>query len=571
MRGGSTTPVPKWGSSLRLPESPYQESGGGGSRKGKQVPVSARKLAATLWEMNQMDSARIKHDDLEEKRVHRDRGSLRSASYLPHHLSDPSHSPLSERLERSGNGSHYTRVSSMSQKIRHTSHKVGASNASFMEMEMPSRGQTPKSSTLGFETVLRDLSNGLTTSKELLTVLGRMWGIEEHYTSGKSIVSALRAEIKSARDKVDHLVQEQHSNHKEIYYLMKHFAEEEKAGWKKKMKERVESAVKSVSNDLEMERKLRRRTESLTKTLARELAETKATLSHVVKELENEKRARELMEKVGGELAKDIGEDRALAEQLKKESVKVREEVEKEREMLQIADVLREERVHMKLLEAKHQFEEKNAAVNKLSNELEMFLGTKESRDFQRSCPNCSGIVAAADDVIDMVSAYQNQEIGKGKGGIEDEEGYKDLLVDDASTESDLHSIELEMDNKDRNHIWNYAARTALEDQKRLSADKDSKGRRSTSGKLTKGRVSLESCTSDGIEWDFSTKNGRNWGDGYDRESYSKSEKQAHAKDYEIERQRHKSIKDLRDYIVSNARLASAHGFTSPTKQWGES
>lgn len=106
LRGGSTTPVPRWrmssrspGSTLRIPESPNQS--GAGSRKGRQVPVSARKLAATLWEMNQMDSARFK-EDLEDKRVtkesrSRDRGSgsLRS-TYLPQHLSDPSHSPVSE-------------------------------------------------------------------------------------------------------------------------------------------------------------------------------------------------------------------------------------------------------------------------------------------------------------------------------------------------------------------------------------------------------------------------------------------------------------------------------------------
>lgn len=74
---------------------------------------------------------------------------------------------------------------------------------------------------------------------------------------------------------------------------------------------------------------------------------------------------------------KGIGEDRAEVEELKKESAKVREEVEKEREMLQLADVLREERVQMKLCEAKYEFEEKNAAIQSLKHHLESYFITQ--------------------------------------------------------------------------------------------------------------------------------------------------------------------------------------------------
>ncbi|KAL5700522.1 hypothetical protein ACHQM5_025954 [Ranunculus cassubicifolius] len=546
-RGGSSTPVPIWrltsrspsASVLRMPESPINGACVVDGKKVKQPPVSARKLAASLWEMNQMNNNGFleEKDFVKKESKSRDRRSVQS-SYVPRHLSDPSHSPVSERMERSGISSHYARTSTVSHKVQQTSHKVAdfdyISNASFMETERRSRGQTPKGPIDGAKAHLKDLSNGVATSKELLTVLGRMWGIEEHYSSGKSILSALRAELKRAREHVDYLIQEQHSDHKDINSLMKYFAEE-KATWKRKTHERVETAVKSISNDLEMEKKLRRRTESLTKTLGRELTDTKAALANAVRELENEKRAREIMEKVGGELARDIGEDKALVEQLKKESVKVREEVEKEREMLQIADVLREERVHMKLLEAKYQFEEKNAAVNKLRNELEPFLRTDCKTN---GCPKCNGIVQAASELINTVALYQNQEIGKG-------ESNRFEIEEDQSSESDLHSIELDMENNNKNYMWNYAAaRSSHESKGRRSTE--SKGRRSTgSGKLTKGRVSLES---EGIEWEFGNDN---WGDKL-----------------ETDKQRHKSIKDLRDYIAS--RLAPSHGYVSPTKQWGE-
>ena len=101
-RGGSSTPVPTWKlmssrSPLRALASPkYPPSQTG--NKPRQAPVSARKLAATLWEMNEIPSpspsVRSKKELRTRERVPR---SMRSGS-LPPHLSDPSHSPVSEVL-----------------------------------------------------------------------------------------------------------------------------------------------------------------------------------------------------------------------------------------------------------------------------------------------------------------------------------------------------------------------------------------------------------------------------------------------------------------------------------------
>ena len=60
---------------------------------------------------------------------------------------------------------------------------------------------------------------------------------------------------------------------------------------------------------------------------------------------------------------------------------KTRKEVEVEREMMQLADVLREGKVQMKLSEAKHQVKEKNSTVDKLRNQLKAFLGTKKGKE----------------------------------------------------------------------------------------------------------------------------------------------------------------------------------------------
>lgn len=575
-RGGSTTPVPTWKMSSRSPsmvsicESPkYPPSQTGG--KAKPAPISARKLAATLWELNEIPSPRVK-DDLQEKRVMKEmRGreriarSVQSGS-LPPHLSDPSHSPVSERSETS---SLRRRMPPMPHRIRPDERRGrgfdSMSNASLMEIETRSRGLTPSGSVLGAKSRLRDLSNGLTTSKELLKILNRIWGLEEQHSSSMSLVSALHVELERAREQVDRLIQEQRSAKDEINYLMKKF-KEEKATWKSKEQERIQAAVQSIAEDLEVERKLRRRTEGVNAKLSRELAETKASLSMAMKELESEKRARDIMEQVCDELARGIGDDKAAVEELKRESAKVREEVEKEREMLQLADIWREERVQMKLSEAKFQFEEKNAAVDKLRNELEAFLRVKRTSEMRGGHRNRSSGMEVEEQhpVSHLGKMHLGSNLEVEDGEVEDGEEEKEELEDD-SAESDLHSIELNMDNN-RSYQWSYAIGATEEDAKRSSVDEEVKGRKSTHEKIPRaGSISLDRSLSEGIEWDFSTDRHQRRVDGSDRGRLSESRKE----DFDDVSERYKSVKGLRDHILAGSRIASAQGFASPTRQWG--
>ncbi|KDP25214.1 hypothetical protein JCGZ_20370 [Jatropha curcas] len=90
--------------------------------------------------------------------------------------------------------------------------------------------------------------------------------------------------------------------------------------------------------ELEYERKARKKGESMNKRLAKELAE--------------ERRGREALERVCEGLAKEVSSDKAEIDRMKRE-------MEEERKMLRVAEVLREERVQMKLAEAKFFFEEK--------------------------------------------------------------------------------------------------------------------------------------------------------------------------------------------------------------------
>ncbi|KAJ0048413.1 hypothetical protein Pint_14810 [Pistacia integerrima] len=90
--------------------------------------------------------------------------------------------------------------------------------------------------------------------------------------------------------------------------------------------------------ELDYERKARKKVESLNKRLAKELAE--------------ERRGREAMERVCEELAREISSDKEEIDRMKRD-------MEEERKMLRMAEVLREERVQMKLSDAKMLLEEK--------------------------------------------------------------------------------------------------------------------------------------------------------------------------------------------------------------------
>lgn len=543
-----------------------------------QQPVSARKLAATLWEMNEMPSPKLRETTgggYDERRIRREARarererervtrSLHSGS-LPPHLSDPSHSPVSERMDRSGTGSRHRRSSSISQRLRLTESNGGVldsvSNASLMEVETRSRAQTPSGSTFGVKTRLKDISNALTTSKELLKIINRMWGQEDRPSSSMSLSSALHAELERARLQVNQLIQEQRSDQSEISYLMKCFAEE-KAAWKNKEREVVEAAIESIAGELEVERKLRRRVESLNKKLGKELAETKHSLLKAVKDLETEKRARVVIEQVCDELARDVNDDKGEVEELKRESVIALEEVEKEREMMQLADVLREERAQMKLSEAKYQLEEKNAAVDKLRSQLEAFLGTKKAKEKGRSSVN--------QPISEEIAAYLSrshfgsnptEENDDNDGEVED-----GVECEEDSAESDLHSIELNMDNNNKIYNWAYAPGAALDSRKVPFDEEEIKGRKSTYGKLPKRSTTLQRSISDGVDWGSQAERLQNAGDDLHWGRHSDLDKQAQVLGYGDEMHGYKLAKGLKDQLLSSSRIGASRVYASPTR-----
>lgn len=381
---------------------------------------------------------------------------------------------------------------------------------------------------------LKEARSGLSTSKKLLKVLNQMY-LREQQASSMPLVLALGSELDRVCHQIDQLIQEQRSNHNDVDYVMKHFAEE-KAAWKRRERERIHDAIKHVAEELAVEKKLRRQTERLNKKIAKEMASVKASHLKASKELEREKRAKEILEQICDELAKGIGEDRAQVEELKKETAKAREEAEQEREMLQLANDWREERVQMKLSEAKYQFEEKNAFLEKLRNELEDFMRTKDGQN-ENVSPECKKIKDLESYFNNVYRGIQNTEKENDSDVENDVEG------DNDSDDSDLHSIELNMDNESKGYKWSYACENVAKD-KRFSMDKESIGRKSFSEKIQWGSICFNKGTSTDRKRDFAI-NIQEVSDHFDPDRSIEFLSQARIQDDKDETQSNRSTKGL--------------------------
>ncbi|XWS11217.1 hypothetical protein CRYUN_Cryun38cG0065300 [Craigia yunnanensis] len=223
----------------------------------------------------------------------------------------------------------------------------------------------------------------LKTTDEVWQIYSSMKRIDQQ-VSAVSIVSALEAELERARARIEELETERRSSKKKLEHFLRKVSEE-RAAWRSREHEKIRAFVDDVKADLNREKKNRQRLEIVNSKLVNELAATKLSAKQYMQDYQKERQARELIEEVCDELANEIGEDKAEVEAVKRDSMKLREEVDEERKMLQMAEVWREERVQMKLIDAKIALEERYSQMNKLVAELESFLrsriGTLDVKD----------------------------------------------------------------------------------------------------------------------------------------------------------------------------------------------
>ncbi|CAH8315989.1 unnamed protein product [Eruca vesicaria subsp. sativa] len=329
--------------------------------------VSARKLAATLWEISDGTDPPVSDGDC-----------VRSKKPPRNRREKPTEIPFPDFPLKSSNPTSSERILLGDDRVRRKS-------------TIPQRLQLIEYKTMGTNSVktrFKNISECLTTSKELVKVLKRIGHLgDDHKTASTRLITALLCELDRARSSLKHLMSEFDTREEETRRLIEKLQEEAVA-----------------------ERKLRLRTEKTNKRLVIELAEAKEKERKMKEEMEREKRAKDVLEEVCDELARGIGDDQ--------------KEMEKEREMMHIADVLREERVQMKLTEARHEFEEKHAAVERLKEELRRVVDGQEgkgSSDIRR--------------VLEIVD------------GSDDDDD------DDGDDDDDLKSIELNMESGSK---WGY-------------------------------------------------------------------------------------------------------------------
>ncbi|KAK8971271.1 hypothetical protein KSP40_PGU015859 [Platanthera guangdongensis] len=208
---------------------------------------------------------------------------------------------------------------------------------------------------------------------EVFKIYSHLKFLDGRHVSTASIISSLEAELYKAQTRICELEAERKSVKNKLDHFLRKLVEE-KASWRRREHEKVRAIIDGVKDDLSRERRNRRRCEIVNSKLMNELAEAKLSAKRLLQDYEKERKARELMEDVCDELEKEIGEDKDEVEVLKRDSLKIQEEVEEERRMLQIAEVWREERVQMKLLDAKLALEEKHTNLTILQAELEAFL-----------------------------------------------------------------------------------------------------------------------------------------------------------------------------------------------------
>ncbi|KAE9614795.1 hypothetical protein Lalb_Chr04g0248451 [Lupinus albus] len=365
-RSTPETPLLKWkiNDQDRTNSSSLTESGRSSTKKHNEVDVSARRLVAGLWRLHMPDM------EMNGYRRNKDRLGLQHGIG---HVGLPFHG-LPNGI------THGSAQKNICQSPRSIS---GTKSGHFCEPEPYFQFSNTE-----MEGATKWDPSCLKTLDEAQHIYSHM-KLVDHKVSAISVVPALEAELEQARSRVQELENERRSSKKKLEHFLKKVSEE-KTQWRSREHEKIREYIHDMKSELNRERKSRQRIEIVNSRLVNELANVKLSAKRYMQDYEKEKKARELIEEVCDELAKEIGEDKAEVEALKRESFKFREEVEEERRMLQMAEVWREERVQMKLIDAKIALEEKYSYMNKLVADLETFLksrglnpNSKEMREAQ--------------------------------------------------------------------------------------------------------------------------------------------------------------------------------------------
>ncbi|QHO52012.1 hypothetical protein HN51_021082 [Arachis hypogaea] len=383
LKGGGgtccTTPPPSWRLEEELPssQSPSKNNPNANAfhHPLQDSSLSSRQLCATLWKIqsyNQQQTQVSRMNSPASIRIRRRRCRRRIRQ-----LAQPPDTPFDQKSSASSLKRHV--ASTFVQQHR------SVESDGCVEMEAaPYNPSLTRSNSTDFKGMIGESSYNVTTSKELVKILKRIWSLEEQHASNVSVMKALKTELYHSEALMKELLQEKKMNRKEIEDLMKRI-KVEKLVRKDKVHERIKTAVKPVEEELDNERRLRKHSESLHRKLARELCEVKASFAGCLRNFERERKARILLENLCDEFAKGIRDYEQEVYSLRRNSEKCSEEEKGlDRLILHISEAWLDERMQMKLSESGNDFMERNSIVDKLGFDIETFLHAKRSIEFKK-------------------------------------------------------------------------------------------------------------------------------------------------------------------------------------------
>ncbi|GJN21129.1 hypothetical protein PR202_gb08579 [Eleusine coracana subsp. coracana] len=389
---------------------------------------------------------------------------------------------------------------------------------------------------------LQELYNSMTASKELVRVLATVLSPGALNPTAASLLTALRSELDVARARARQLARDHRRCH--VGDEAERQREEEMRAWKSRHREKSAAAARVVASELDAERRARRRAERVGARLGEALAEAEAALRAARRDAERERRARE---KVCDELALAAaagGPALVVEEEEMGRREAEREELEREREMLRVADEMREERVRMKLAEARVQFEEKNAVVDRLRQELEAFLGRGdgEGESSPPAHPHHDDAAAAAHR-LQLVLASDESVVN----GIDPVAVHKTIAEVDGG--SDGSDIELNVDGNSRDYSWSYGTAASNKETTMAAASRSSR------------HGSFSDRGTEGADRQLGIGEEQHWNQGCISDDDDEEDRTTGKEDVDEDAERYEAIKNLREQMLAG------HGFVFLSQQ----
>ncbi|KAI3466572.1 hypothetical protein Pfo_023235 [Paulownia fortunei] len=225
-----------------------------------------------------------------------------------------------------------------------------------------------------------------------------------------SVASDRQAELFKDQNCIKGLKAEQGWSRTRLKHCMKKL-DEEGASWMTTEHQQMCAIVKDLMDDVRRERKNCEKMYILNSKLLSDIAEAKSSARKFMHNYEKEKKSRDLFKDVCIEKAKEVEANKAKIRELRTQYARIQEEVEEERKMLQIAEALREERAQMKLVDAKLILEDKYCQMNNLIADLKAFLRSSNFTTDMNEMSNAKvlgqafdpGSIQGIEELIDML------------------------------------------------------------------------------------------------------------------------------------------------------------------------